>query len=109
MPVWVTLKSGEVRKYNTGERFLWENGNLSIASGEPVKENAVADIRAESVLVAEFREPCEITYNADAVDKAMDILLTRAKSIADLKRKAKLADLARLLRGFNPQRKVWTR
>jgi hypothetical protein len=109
MAVWVTLKSGEVRKYNSAGIMRWDNGKLNIAVQDPMEKNAVAEFDASHVLIAEFERPCEITFNADAVDKALDILLTRAKSITDSRRKGKLADLSRLLRKFNPQRREWTR
>ena len=107
MPVWVTLKSGEIRKYNTGTTWRWQYGRLAIASGEPIEKCGVADINAETIVSAEFTRPCETGWAPDfIVEHAVDLLLSRGKG---LKPSKKLADLARLLRRFNPQKREWIR
>ena len=69
----------------------------------------MCDIRSYDILAIEFSQPCEITYQPDAIIRSIEILLTRARAITSSHHKDRLAQLARLLRRFNPQRKEWHR
>ena len=107
MPVWVTLKSGEIRKYNKGVSWSFDYAWTVIRPEGWTNENnwVVAKIKIEDIHSLEFDRPCETGWAPDfIVEHAIDLLLSRGKG---LKATSKLADLTRLLRGFNPQRQAW--
>jgi hypothetical protein len=112
MAVWVTLKTGEVRKYNEGATWSSDYPFTVIRPEGWKAENnlTVAKIRTDGIQCLEFNRPCEITWQPDfTVEHSLDLLLVRAHSIKSQPNLGKLADLSRLLRKFNPQRRTWTR
>lgn len=109
MATWVTMKSGEIRKYNKATGWTSDYPWTVLRPEGHTKENnwAVAKIKTEDIQTIEFERPCETGWAPDfIVEHAIDLLLSRAKT---LKPTGRLAKLARLLREFNPQRQRWTR
>lgn len=111
MATWVTLKSGEVRKYNDGGAFDYAEEFTYIRNAPEDRDRnyCIAKIRTADISIIEFREPCEVTWQPNRVDKAVTIVLTRARGITEWYSKGKLAELSRLLRNFNPKTREWTR
>lgn len=109
MPVWVTLRNGEVRKYNRGGSFNTEGDFTYIRERATDTERhwCLCKIRTSDIAMIEFEEPCSVNFVGNLVEKSIDILLRNATKITDYSVQGKLADLARLLRGFNPQRREW--
>lgn len=106
--LWVTLKDGEIRRYNEATVYLFDAGWARIARGEPIEKHVIAWIREDMIESLEFERPCEITFQANALDSALDIVLKRLRK-AHGPQLDKLASLKRSLADFNPQRKQWSR
>lgn len=111
MALWVTMKSGEVRKYNSAGIFQPLGDFTRIARNEDLlgDSHVIASIRTSEISSFEFDRPCEVTFQPNVLDSAVRLLLTRARTIKEPSALGKLAELARLLRNFNPQRRIWTR
>ena len=108
MAVWVTMRSGEIRCYNSGSVYRVQNGRLQIASGDPMDAHAIASIDNSMVETVEFTRPSNVTFAPNALDRSLDILLRQARN-ARGPSLTKLAALKRVLEDFNPQRKTWIR
>lgn len=108
--LWVTMKNGEVRRYNDAGAYEINGGMYRIGSSllSLSRKESIATIRASDVAILEFSQPCEVTFRADVVESAIDVLLRRAQGIrGNSVAGDKLASLTRLLRKFNPQRRTW--
>lgn len=111
MALWITYRDGRIVKYNNAGIYkVNTNGWVKIAETNRNlnEDQIIAEIRETEIISLEFEQPCEVTFKPDVIESSLDILLCRAKKISDWKTLGKLADLSRLLRKFNPQRKEWT-
>lgn len=111
MACWVTMRDGRVLKYNECGSYDFDGSWVVLRScrEDKAKGLVISRLRNESVESLEFSQPCEVTWTDDVVRRSIEILLVHAKAITDTQRKRKLADLARQLRKFNPQRMVWSK
>ncbi len=109
MALWVTFKNGEVRKYNecTFYDFLDDWVTLRTKAGDKDNGYSLAKLRSSEISKLEFSKPCEVTFQPNVFESAVNVIMKRAPAIRDEAKLNKLADLARFLRKFNPQRKRW--
>lgn len=104
--IWVTLKNGEVRRYNNGTVYHFDDGWLLVGSGKPIHEHVVCRIRENLVERVEFQEPCHITRNTNLtqtlLESALRVVLTGAREHKNyLPESDLLCDLKKLMARFN--------
>ena len=58
--LWVTMKDGEVRRYNNVSSYNELNGWFRLGSRLPVHKNTIARLRMEDVKRLEYELPCEV-------------------------------------------------
>lgn len=102
--LWVTLKNGEVRRYNNGTVYEFKDGWLRVGCGKPIHEYGICRIRENLVERVEFAEPCHITRSVNLtqtkLESALRVVLTERGNLTSTEASL-LCDLKKLMVRFN--------